>query len=81
MADHGPEPLRAIVNRMAETGLTQLPVVERTEQRRLVGLVSLRDLLQARERNWAEERQRERIFQIRRFTPAQASQPEPVEMR
>ena len=75
------EPLRAIVNRMAETGLTQLPVVERTGQRRLVGLVSLRDLLQARERNWAEERQRERIFQIRRFTPARANQPEPVEMR
>jgi CBS domain-containing protein len=70
------EPLRAIVNRMAETGLTQFPVVEHTEQHRLLGLVSLRDLLQARERNWAEERQRERVLRVRLFAPARAGRPE-----
>jgi CBS domain-containing protein len=59
------EPLRAVVYRMAETGLTQFPVVERSDPRRLVGLVSLRDLLRARERNWAEERQRERVIRVR----------------
>jgi CIC family chloride channel protein len=74
------EPLRIIVDRMAETGLTQFPVIARSD-RRLVGLVSLRDLLRARERNWAEERQRERVFRLRRFVPARAPEPEPAEIR
>jgi CIC family chloride channel protein len=59
------EPLRVVVYRMAETGLTQFPVVERSDSRKLVGTVSLRDLLRARERNWAEERERERIIRVR----------------
>jgi CBS domain-containing protein len=75
------EPLRVIVNRMAETGLTQFPVIDRTEQRRLLGLVSLRDLLHARERNWAEERERERTIRIRLFSPREVEQPESVEAR
>jgi CIC family chloride channel protein len=59
------EPLRVVVYRMAETGLTQFPVVDRTDTRRLVGLISLRDLLRARERNSAEERERERVIRVR----------------
>jgi len=35
----------------AETGFTRFPVVERGEGRRLVGMVALRDLLEARVRN------------------------------
>src|SRR5262244_3621829 len=41
------EPLRVVVYRMAETGLTRLPVVARHDPGKLVGMVSLRDLLQA----------------------------------
>jgi CIC family chloride channel protein len=78
---HPDEPLRAIVNRMAETGLTQFPVVERTDKQRLVGLISLRDLLLARERNWAEERDRERVLRVRLFSPAGARQPEHAAQR
>src|SRR5262245_43048847 len=43
------EPLRVVVYRMAETGLTRFPVVDR-ERRRLVGMVELLDLLEARGR-------------------------------
>jgi CBS domain-containing protein len=58
------EPLRVVVFRMAETGLTRMPVVEK-ETGKLAGMISLRDLLMARVRNLHEERQRERVLQIR----------------
>ena len=59
------EPLRVVVYRMAETGLTRLPVVEGEDKRRLVGMISLSDLLRARTRSLEEERQRERVLRIR----------------
>jgi len=58
------EPLRIVVYRMAETNLTRLPVVERSNPRKLVGMVSLTDLLQARVRNLQEERSRERVLHL-----------------
>jgi CBS domain-containing protein len=58
------EPLRVVVFRMAETGLTRMPVVE-YESRTLVGMISLDDLLLARVRNLNEERHRERLLQLR----------------
>src|SRR5581483_1915389 len=48
------EPLRMVVLRMAETGFTRLPVVE-PGTRKLAGMISLHDLLQARVRNLNEE--------------------------
>jgi CBS domain-containing protein len=59
------EPLRVVVNRMADTGFTRLPVVDRENSRKLVGMVSLNDLLRARTRSLEEERQRERVLRIR----------------
>jgi CBS domain-containing protein len=58
------EPLRMVVMRMAETGLTRLPVVEESSGK-LVGMVSLQDLLGARVRNLQEERNRERVLELR----------------
>ena len=58
------EPLRAVVARMAETGFTRFPVLDRVTGR-LAGMVSLRDLLQARVRNLNDERQRERVLRLR----------------
>jgi len=58
------EPLRVVVMRMAETGLTRLPVIEQ-DTGRLSGMVSLRDLLMARVRNLNEERDRERVLKLR----------------
>ncbi len=59
------EPLRLVVYRMAETGLTRFPVVERGGDRKLVGMIALKDLLQARVRNLQEERRRERVLRTR----------------
>ncbi|HEX7049112.1 MAG TPA: chloride channel protein [Longimicrobiales bacterium] len=60
------EPLRVVVARMAETGLTRFPVVERGG-RKLVGMVSLNDLLQARRLNLEAERRRERVLRMPRI--------------
>jgi CBS domain-containing protein len=54
------EPLRVIVYRMAETGLTRLPVVERHDET-LVGMLALTDLLTARTRILDPEQRRERV--------------------
>jgi CBS domain-containing protein len=58
------EPLRVVVFRMAETGLTRMPVIE-SDGGKLVGMVSLEDLLLARTRNLTEERHRERVLELR----------------
>jgi chloride channel protein, CIC family len=62
------EPLRVVVYRMAEKGLTRLPVVER-ETRKFLGLVALDDLLKGRGRNLDEERIRETPLKLRFFPP------------
>ena len=59
------EPLRVVVYRMAELGLTRFPVVERGDPRKLLGIIGLRDLLAARTRNLEEERSRERVLRVR----------------
>lgn len=66
------EPLRVVVHRMADTGRTRLPVVERGADPRLVGMVSLTDLLQARTRNLEAERRRERVLGLRVLFPSRA---------
>jgi len=55
------ESLRMIVYRMAETGLTRFPVVDR-ERRRLTGMIALPDLLKARALNLDAEQRRERVL-------------------
>jgi len=59
------EPLRVVVYRMAETGLTRFPVVERDGAHKLVGMVSLDDLLKARTHSLDAERRRERVLPLR----------------
>jgi H+/Cl- antiporter ClcA/CBS domain-containing protein len=66
------EPLRAAVYRMAEKGVTRMPVVER-ESRQLLGLISLDDLLKARTRHLEEERRRERTIQVQNYFPGNRS--------
>ena len=64
------EPLRVVVYRMAETGLTRFPVVERDGPRKLVGMVSLDDLLKARAHTLDAERRRERVLPLRLMFPS-----------
>jgi chloride channel protein, CIC family len=68
------EPLRVVVYRMAETGLTRFPVVERSDERRLAGMISLDDLLLGRTRTLTDERLRERVLRIRLPFGAQRTQ-------
>jgi H+/Cl- antiporter ClcA len=56
------ETLRVVVHRMAETGLTRLPVVQRDGMPRPVGVISLTDMLRARKRLEEEENRRERVL-------------------
>jgi len=69
------EPLRVVVQRMAESGLTRFPVLEPQTERRLVGMISLNDLLRARTQNLEDERDRERVLRIRMPSGRQAKPP------
>jgi CBS domain-containing protein len=62
------EILRAVVYRMAEKGVTRLPVIERATGK-FVGLVSLDDLLKARAKHLEEERRRERTLNFKFLLP------------
>ena len=62
---HPDEPLRIVVNRMAASSVTRLPVVERNSGNRLVGMIGLPDLLKAREISLHEELSRERVLRLR----------------
>jgi CBS domain-containing protein len=57
------EPLRAAVYRMAERGVTRMPVVER-ETGKFVGLIALDDMLKGRSRHLEEERRRDRPLRL-----------------
>jgi CBS domain-containing protein len=62
------EPLRVIVYRMAETGLTRFPVVSRQDGA-LFGMIALTDLLMARTRILEAEQRRERVLGARLRLP------------
>jgi chloride channel protein, CIC family len=62
------EPLRVVVYRMAEKGITRMPVVDRASGQ-FLGLVALDDLLKARGRHLEEERRRERPLKLRFLLP------------
>ena len=70
------ETLRVMAARMAETGLTSFPVVERADPTHLLGMIGLADLLRARERQLADERDRHGWIKVRFFGRSTAS-PEP----
>jgi CIC family chloride channel protein len=63
------ESLRTVVYRMAETNLTCLPVIEHDHPHKLVGIVSLTNLLKARMRTLQEEHSRERVLRLRTLFP------------
>jgi len=58
------EILRVVVYRMAEKGVTRLPVVEHSTGK-FLGLISLDDLLKARARHFEEERRREQTLNLK----------------
>ena len=60
------EILRVIVHRMAESGLTRMPVLDR-ESGKLQGMVTLEAVLKARARHLEDERRREQTLSWRHF--------------
>jgi H+/Cl- antiporter ClcA/CBS domain-containing protein len=64
------ESLRAVMNRMAETGMTSLPVVQRSNPRQMVGNITLRDMLKARMKHIEEEKRRERPLPLSLMVPS-----------
>ena len=59
------ETLRSAADRMSHRHVGVLPVVDRSEPHRLLGLVTQFDLLRARDRLMTEERNRERVLRVR----------------
>jgi CIC family chloride channel protein len=75
---HPDESLRAVVYRMAGSGITRFLVTDRETQKTLLGLITLEDLLHARSRNLHEERTRERVLRLRIPFSGVPSEAEPV---
>lgn len=63
------EPLRLVVYRMAATGRTRFPVVERGDPDTLVGMIAFEDMLKARAHNLDAEQRRERVLPLRMMLP------------
>jgi H+/Cl- antiporter ClcA/predicted transcriptional regulator len=64
------ETMRDVVQRMADTGKTRLPVVDRADPTRILGLVTLAHTLKAKQRHLEEEQRRERLLTVRSLIPA-----------
>jgi H+/Cl- antiporter ClcA/CBS domain-containing protein len=66
---HGDHTLRHVAEQMARSEVTTLPVVDRLDPARVIGIVSLPQLLTGRRRDQQEARERERVLRIRLFSP------------
>jgi len=66
---HADMPLRHAAEEMAAHAVTTLPVVDRAEPDRVIGIVSLPQLLLGRRRDLDEARARERVLSPRLLTP------------
>lgn len=70
---HADETLRHVVSVMAGSGIDRMPVVDREDATRIVGMVSLTDLLAARLRDLQEARDTDRILRMRIVRPGRRS--------
>jgi H+/Cl- antiporter ClcA len=59
---HPDDTLREVANKLAESDITRVPVVDRGDPTRVLGVISLRQLLHARRRDLHEEHHRERLL-------------------
>ncbi len=66
---HGDQPLRYVAELMATHEINRIPVVDRDDNRYVVGMVSLTLLLWGRRRDQLEARERERILRMRFVRP------------
>jgi len=66
---HADQTLKHVANLMAVHEVNRIPVVDRDRPSIVVGIVSLTQLLTARQRDQAEARERERVLRIRLLRP------------
>ncbi|HKP61698.1 MAG TPA: chloride channel protein [Polyangiales bacterium] len=64
------EPLGGVLNRMADTGCTRLPVLARNDPGRLQGMLTLAHTLKAKRRHLEEEHRRERSRAVDLLIPS-----------
>ena len=66
------EILRSVADRMARNGVGVIPVVDRTDVKKIHGLITQFDLLAARQKLLEEERHAERVLRLRRVQSSPA---------
>jgi CBS domain-containing protein len=66
---HPDETCRVVALRMAEHGIDRMPVVDRYDRTRVVGMVALSHLLAGRVQDLQEARHAERVLRLRPRTP------------
>jgi H+/Cl- antiporter ClcA/CBS domain-containing protein len=69
LATHGDETLRTVATFMAGNDVDRMPVVDREDPRRIVGMISITMLLAARLRDLEEERDVDRVLRMRIVRP------------
>ncbi len=69
VAAHPDDTLRDVAYRMAETGVTRMPVIARGAEPRLLGIITLPALLAGRLRDLQEERESERLLRVAALRP------------
>ncbi|MCL2543595.1 MAG: chloride channel protein [Nocardioidaceae bacterium] len=79
VSTHGDETLRRVAETMALAGVTTLPVTDRDDPGRVVGVITLPQLLAARRRDQQEARERERILGVNLVRPGRGDR-EPLEV-
>ena len=64
LTTHEDQILRVVAEQMAIHHITEIPVVDRLTRTRIVGTISLQQLLEARRRDHQEARERERVLRL-----------------
>ncbi|MGZ4494108.1 MAG: chloride channel protein [Nocardioides sp.] len=69
---HGDQPLRHVAELMARHDVGRVPVVDRDDPTRVLGVVTMAQLLEGRARDQREARDRERVLRVRLLTPGRS---------
>jgi H+/Cl- antiporter ClcA/CBS domain-containing protein len=66
---HGDQTLRYVAELMSQAEVNRMPVVDRDDPTKVIGIVSLTQLLAARQRDQQEAREREQVRRVRLVSP------------
>jgi len=66
---HSDHTLRHVAEQMSEAEVNRVPVMDRDDPSKVIGIVSLTQLLAARQRDQQEARDRERVLRVRLVSP------------